>query len=100
MLVFGLANERQPPARVERRIVQRVGAERDAGDGDDADPLVPPADELARRGVAEPVPAPGLLQPQPETLAQNSSSLRAASTTRSTEGMYASSICQYGYGTS
>ena len=31
---------------------------------------------------------------------QNSSNLRAASTTRSTDGMYASSICQYGYGTS
>ena len=33
-------------------------------------------------------------------LRQNSSSFRAASTTRSGEGMYASSICQYGYGTS
>src|SRR5919198_1562504 len=31
---------------------------------------------------------------------QNSSSFRTASTTRSTDGMYASSICQYGYGTS
>ncbi len=31
---------------------------------------------------------------------QNASSLRAASTTRSTDGMYASSIDQYGYGTS
>ena len=28
------------------------------------------------------------------------STRRAASTTRSTDGMYASSICQYGYGTS
>ena len=32
--------------------------------------------------------------------AQNSSSFATASTTRSTDGMYASSICQYGYGTS
>ena len=32
--------------------------------------------------------------------AQNSRSFRAASTTRSTDGMYASSIFQYGYGTS
>jgi hypothetical protein len=31
---------------------------------------------------------------------QNSSVFRAAATTRSTDGMYASSICQYGYGTS
>ncbi len=31
---------------------------------------------------------------------QNASSRRAASTTRATDGMYASSICQYGYGTS
>jgi hypothetical protein len=31
---------------------------------------------------------------------QNSSSLRTASTTRAADGMYASSICQYGYGTS
>ena len=31
---------------------------------------------------------------------QNSSSFRAASATRSADGMYASSICQYGYGTS
>ena len=32
--------------------------------------------------------------------AQNSNTFRTASTTRSTDGMYASSICQYGYGTS
>ena len=32
--------------------------------------------------------------------AQNSSSFRTASTIRSTDGMYASSIFQYGYGTS
>ena len=31
---------------------------------------------------------------------QDASTRRAASTMRATEGMYASSICQYGYGTS
>jgi hypothetical protein len=31
---------------------------------------------------------------------QNSKSRRTASSTRATDGMYASSSCQYGYGTS
>ncbi len=38
-------------------------------------------------------------EPDPHPL-QNSRTFRTASTTRSTDGMYASSICQYGYGTS
>ena len=37
---------------------------------------------------------------EPRAPIQNSSSLRTAATTRSTDGMYASSSCQYGYGTS
>ena len=52
--------------------------------------------------------APGkrlALVPEPDNehdpeRAQNSSTFRTASTTRPTDGMYASSICQYGYGTS
>jgi hypothetical protein len=37
--------------------------------------------------------------PAPKT-AQNASVFRIAAATRSADGMYASSICQYGYGTS
>jgi hypothetical protein len=59
------------PARAEDVVDDRVG-------------------DLRARGV-EVEPSPDERAP-----AQNSSSLVAASTTRSTEGMYASSSCQYG----
>jgi hypothetical protein len=63
------------PARAQAVVDDRVG------------------DLRARRVEVEP-------SPDERAPAQNSSSLVAASTTRSTDGMYASSICQYGYGTS
>jgi hypothetical protein len=100
MLVVRFGKQRQPPTRIERLVVDGTGAKRDPGDGDDADAVILPPDPLARSRVAQVVAAQTTLEPEPEPLAQNSSSLRAASTTRAIDGMYASSICQYGYGTS
>jgi hypothetical protein len=98
--VLGLPNECQSPTRVERRIGECFEPERDTGDGDDADALVLPANAVARRRVTQEEPALSALEPKAQPLGQNSSSLRTAAETRSGEGMYASSICQYGYGTS
>ena len=92
-------------------------AVRRAGELHDAQPLVVPAHRVAGRRVAQPVAGLAALEPEaqatrgrlrgrssplrlPADLPQNSRSFRAASTTRSTDGMYASSIFQYGYGTS
>ena len=58
--------------------------------------------ETSQRAISpsvRPSPRSGSLNSY-ATTAQNASSRRAASTTRSTDGMYMSSICQYGYGTS
>jgi hypothetical protein len=101
VLVLGLRHEREPPARRERVVLQRVQAVRDPGDVDDANARILPPDELLGLGVAQAEPVTAALEPEPEPPsarpgAQKSSSLRAASTTRSTDGMYASSICQYG----
>jgi hypothetical protein len=100
VLVVRLGDERERTARGERLVLQRVGPERDARDGDDPDPRVLAADDLLRRRVPDAEAVAGTLEPQPEPLGQNASRRFAASTTRSTDGMYASSICQYGYGTS
>src|SRR5205823_1633030 len=80
------------------RPTHRAG--RDAGDRDDAQARVLPAHRLARGGIAQPVAGTGALEPQAQAFCQNSSVFRTAATTRPTDGMYASSICQYGYGTS
>jgi hypothetical protein len=102
VLVARLGDECEPPASREALALERVDPERDAGDGDDADPRVVVADELLRLGVAQPEAVAAALEPESKArrARQNARSRRAASTTRSTEGMYASSICQYGYGTS
>jgi hypothetical protein len=100
VLVLRLAHEREPRARVERRVRDGFRAEGDTRDGDDADARVVACDGLAGRGVAQVVAgAPAVaLEPEAQPLAQNSD--RTASATRSGDGMYASSIAQYGYGTS
>ena len=100
MLVVGLRHERERPAGSEAFRLHVVHAVADARDRDDVDPRIVFANGLLGRGVAQPVTGPGPLEPEAEPLAQYSSSFRAAFATRSTEGMYASSICQYGYGTS
>ena len=70
-------------------------------DRNDAHTRVLPAKPLTGCRVAQMKTALAALEPEPQALrAQNSSSFRTASTTRSTDGMYASSICHYGYGTS
>lgn len=100
MLVLRLRHERQARTGVERRIGDRLRPERDAGDRDDANARVLPGDARAGRGVAQVVAgaAPVALEPETKTFAQNRE--RTAAVTRSTDGMYASSIVQYGYGTS
>ena len=100
MRVVGLGDERETPSWVERPIVESVQAIGDPGDRYHADPLVLPADSFAGRRVTQEEPALGALHPETQPLGQNASSFRAAAATRSTDGMYASSICQYGYGTS
>ena len=101
MLVLGLAHEREPSAGVERGVVDVAGPEGHACDRNDPEAWVLPANWLAGRRIPQVVAGRAALKPEPEALAgQNSSVLRTAATTRSTDGMYASSICQYGYGTS
>ena len=88
-------------AGIERRVFDCARPERDARDRYDAQSWVLPAHRLAGRRITQMEAALAALEPEPEPLgAQNSSSFRAASATRSADGMYASSICQYGYGTS
>jgi hypothetical protein len=94
--ILGLANEREPAAGIERGVLERLGPIGDAGDRDDADPLVLPPNSLARRCITQEEPALSALEPEAQPFGQNSSSFRTASVTRSTDGMYASSICQYG----
>ena len=77
-------------------MLQRLDSERHSRDGHDEDPRVLPAHDLARRRIAQAVAGMGALEQETEALAQKSSSFSTASTTRSTDGMYASSICQYG----
>jgi hypothetical protein len=87
VLVVRLGDEREPPPRPEPFVLERVDPERDAGDGDDVDARIVLPDELLGRGVAQAVPVAAALEPEPESRAQNASSRRAASTTRSTDGM-------------
>ncbi len=96
VLVLRLGDERQPEPGRERGVLQGVESVRGAGDRNDEEPLVVPPDRLPRRGVAQPVAGLPALEPETQPSAQNSRTRRAAATTRSTEGMYASSICQYG----
>ena len=101
MLVLRLGHQGEPPAGIERRVLDGARPEGDARDRHDAQPRVLPAHRLAGRRVPQVEAALAALEPEPQPLgAQNSSSFRAASATRSADGMYASSICQYGYGTS
>jgi len=101
VLVLGLAHECEPAARVERGVVDVAGSKGHARDRNDPKTRVLPANRLAGRRITQVIAGPAALEPEPQSLAdQNSSVLRTAATTRSTEGMYASSICQYGYGTS
>jgi hypothetical protein len=101
VLVLGLAHECEPPAWVEGGVVDIAGPEGHACDRNDVEARVLPANRLAGRRITQVIAGPAALEPEPQSLAdQNSSVLRTAATTRSTEGMYASSICQYGYGTS
>ena len=76
----------ETPARIERREGDRVSR----------------VDLEDRREVAGEVTVqrPPLELNLVQRPAQNSSVFRTAATTRSTDGMYASSSCQYGYGTS
>src|SRR5205823_2132275 len=75
--------------RVARSAAIAAEAERlQPEHGAQRQPVVRAPDGGAGRNVVDP------------ELLQNSSSCRAAATTRSTDGMYASSIFQYGYGTS
>jgi hypothetical protein len=87
VLVVGLGDEREPLAGIERRVGDRFRPEGDAGDGDDADARILPADDLAGRRVAQVVPRapPVALQPESETPGQNSE--RTAAATRSGDGM-------------
>src|SRR5919198_4973915 len=69
--VVGLAHEGQAPAGVERRVVDVPGAERHAGDRDDAEPRILPPDGLARGGVAEPVARAPALEPEAKAFAHD-----------------------------
>src|SRR5207248_1736702 len=69
VLVLGLRDEREPPAGVERRILDRFRPERDSRDGDHADALVLPRDELARGRVSHPDAGAGPLEPEPQAVA-------------------------------
>jgi hypothetical protein len=100
MGILGLRHEREPAAGLEAVVLQRLLAERRPRKRHDTDPLVLPPDRLPGRSVPEVKTSVGPLEPEAKPLAQNARSRCAASTTRSTDGMYASSICQYGYGTS
>ena len=67
-----LGDEREPPARVERRIVERLGTERDSRRRHDEDPRILPVHDLARRRIPEPVARLGALEQQAQPLAQSS----------------------------
>jgi hypothetical protein len=94
--ILRLGDERERPSGREALVLKRFEPVRGSGDRDDEKPLVRPANRLARRRVAQPVARLAALEPEAKPLAQKASSRRAASTTRLTDGMYASSICQYG----
>ena len=68
VLVLRLGDERELPARIEGRIGERLGTERDSGHRHDEDARVLPANDLAGRGVTEPVARPGALEQQPQPL--------------------------------
>jgi hypothetical protein len=92
--ILRLGDERERQSGREPRVLKCFEPIRRSGDRDDEKPLVRPANRLARRRVAQPVARLATLEPEAEPLAQKASSRRAASTTRLTDGMYASSICQ------
>ena len=98
--VVGLGHERDALARREALVLERIRPVRGPGDPHDVESRILPPDDLVRGRVAEPVARARPLEPEPEPLAgrrhQNASSLRTDAATRSAEGMYASSICQYG----
>src|SRR5205085_11190023 len=99
-LVVGLGHERDALARREAVVLKGLRPIRCACDPHDMETRILPAEDLVGGGVAEPVARARPLEPEPEPLAgrrhQKASSLRTAAATRSAEGMYASSICQYG----
>jgi hypothetical protein len=64
VLVLRLGDERECAARLEGRVAERLDPEGDARYGDDRDARILPADDLAGRGVAEPVARPGTLEQQ------------------------------------
>ena len=86
VLVLGLRHEREAPARIERRVGDRLGAERDPGDRHDANARVLPRHPLTGRGVAQVVAraAAVALEPEPEAPAQKK--VRTAAATRAAEG--------------
>jgi hypothetical protein len=100
VLVVRLPDERHAAAGIERLVVDVPRTKGDTRDRNDEHAFVFPAHAFTRRRVPQVEPRAAALEPETQPLAQNSSVLRTASTTRSTDGMYASSICQYGYGTS
>jgi hypothetical protein len=87
VLVVGLPNERDVPARGKCLVLHVVEAIRHAGHLDDQDAWVLESNKLVRGGVAQPEPVTGSLQPETEPRGQNSSNRRTAATTRSLDGM-------------
>ena len=87
VLVRGLGHEREAPARVERRVGDRLGAKRHPGDRHDAKARVLPRHPLTRCRVTQVVAgaAPVALEPEPEPFGAQKN-VRTAAATRATEG--------------
>src|SRR4051794_27023325 len=69
VLVLRLRHEREPLARIEAGLAERLRSERDARDRDDANPRVLPPNPLVGGGVAELVTAARPLEPEPQPVA-------------------------------
>ena len=68
----GSGDEREPPARLERVVLERLGPERDARRRHHEDSRILPAHDLAGLRIPEPVARLGALEQQAKPLAQSS----------------------------
>ena len=72
VFVLRLGNEREPLARIERRVFQRLGPKRDSRRRHGENARILPVHDLTRRRVPEPVARLGALEQQTQPLAQSS----------------------------
>src|SRR5207253_3677249 len=73
VLVLGLAQQPKPAAGIERGVVDVTGPEGHAGDRDDPQAGVLPANRLARRRVAQVVAGAAALEPKSQPLVDQNS---------------------------